>query len=109
MRCSRSNSIPAVFAVTQDPFLIYTSNIFAMLGLRSLYILLGGAISRLRYLRFGLAFILAFVGVKLLLGDVVEIPAWVSLGIILGAVAASAAFSLLMIPAQPSPQKLEKA
>ncbi len=103
------DSIPAVFAVTQDPFLIYTSNIFAMLGLRSLYILLGGAISRLRYLRFGLAFILAFVGVKLLLGDVVEIPAWVSLGIILGAVAASAAFSLMMIPAQPSRQKLEKA
>ena len=103
------DSIPAVFAVTQDPFLIYTSNIFAMLGLRSLYILLGGAISRLRYLRFGLAFILAFVGVKLLLGDVVEIPAWVSLSVILGAVAASAAFSLMMIPAQPSPQKLEKA
>jgi tellurite resistance protein TerC len=103
------DSIPAVFAVTQDPFLIYTSNIFAMLGLRSLYILLGGAISRLRYLRFGLAFILAFVGVKLLLGGVVEIPAWVSLGIILGAVAASAAFSLMMIPAQPPPQKLEKA
>lgn len=103
------DSIPAVFAVTQDPFLIYTSNIFAMLGLRSLYIVLGGAISRLRYLRFGLAFILAFVGVKLLLGDVVEIPAWVSLGIILGAVAASAAFSLMMIPARPSARKLEKA
>ena len=80
MRSSRSTSIPAVFAVTQDPFLIYTSNIFAMLGLRSLYILLGGAVSRLRYLRFGLAFILAFVGVKLLLGGVVEIPAWISLG-----------------------------
>ncbi len=103
------DSIPAVFAVTQDPFLIYTSNIFAMLGLRSLYILLGGAISRLRYLRFGLAFILAFVGVKLLLGSVVEIPAWASLVIILGAVAVSAAFSLMMIPPQPSAQKLEKA
>jgi len=103
------DSIPAVFAVTQDPFLIYTSNIFAMLGLRSLYILLGGAVSRLRYLRFGLAFILAFVGVKLLLGSVVEIPAWASLGIILGAVAVSAAFSLMMIPPPPSAQKLEKA
>jgi tellurite resistance protein TerC len=103
------DSIPAVFAVTQDPFLIYTSNIFAMLGLRSLYILLGGAVSRLRYLRFGLAFILAFVGVKLLLGGVVEIPAWASLVIILGAVAVSAAFSLMMIPPQPSAQKLEKA
>jgi TerC family integral membrane protein len=103
------DSIPAVFAVTQDPFLIYTSNIFAMLGLRSLYILLGGAISRLRYLRLGLAFILAFVGVKLLLGGVVEIPAWASLVIILGAVAVSTAFSLMMIPPQPSAQKLAKA
>ena len=99
------DSIPAVFAVTHDPFLIYTSNIFAMLGLRSLYILLGGVVSRLRYLRYGLAFILAFVGVKMLLGEVVEIPAWMSLSIILGAVAVSAVFSLLMIPAR----KLEKA
>ena len=103
------DSIPAVFAVTQEPFLIYTSNIFAMLGLRSLYILLGGAVARLRYLRFGLAFILAFVGVKLLLGGVVEIPAWVSLTIILAAVAVSTAISLLMIPARPTAHKLEKA
>jgi tellurite resistance protein TerC len=103
------DSIPAVFAVTQDPFLIYTSNIFAMLGLRSLYIVLGGAVSRLRYLRYGLAFILAFVGVKLLLGEVVEIPAWASLMVILGAVTASTAFSLMMIPARASPPKLEKA
>jgi len=100
------DSIPAVFAVTQEPFLIYTSNIFAMLGLRSLYIVLGGAVSRLQYLRFGLAFILAFVGVKLLLGGVLEIPAWLSLVIILGAVATSAAVSLMMLP---SPQRLKKA
>jgi len=79
------------------------------LGLRSLYILLGGAVSRLQYLRFGLAFILAFVGVKLLLGGVVEIPAWISLMIILAAVAVSTAVSLLMLPAPASRQKLEKA
>ena len=103
------DSIPAVFAVTQEPFLIYTSNIFAMLGLRSLYILLGGAVSRLRYLRFGLAFILAFVGVKLLLGHVVEIPAWISLLVILTAVAVSTAVSLLMIPAPSAAQRLKKA
>jgi len=103
------DSIPAVFAVTQEPFLIYTSNIFAMLGLRSLYIVLGGAVSRLRYLRFGLAFILAFVGVKLLLGEVVEIPAWISLLVILAAVAVSTAVSLLTIPARASPQALKKA
>ena len=100
------DSIPAVFAVTQDPFLIYTSNIFAMLGLRSLYIVLGGAVSRLRYLRYGLAFILGFVGMKLLLGEVLDIPAWLSLVIILGAVAISAAASLMMIPPPP---KLKKA
>jgi len=103
------DSIPAVFAVTQEPFLIYTSNIFAMLGLRSLYIVLGGAVSRLRYLRFGLAFILAFVGVKLLLGEVVEIPVWISLLVILAAVAVSTAVSLLTIPARASPQALKKA
>jgi tellurite resistance protein TerC len=102
------DSIPAVFAVTQEPFLIYTSNIFAMLGLRSLYILLGGAVSRLRYLRYGLAFILAFVGMKLLLGGVVEIPTWLSLVVILGAVAISALVSLMMIPHR-QPPKLEKA
>jgi tellurite resistance protein TerC len=103
------DSIPAVFAVTQDPFLIYTSNVFAMLGLRSLYIVLGGAVARLQYLRFGLAFILAFVGMKLLFGGVVEIPTWLSLAVILGAVAISAAVSLLMIPAPAPARKLEKA
>ena len=70
---------------------------------------LGGAIARLQYLRFGLAFILAFVGMKLLLGGIVEIPTWLSLVVILGAVAISAAVSLLMIPAPAPAQKLEKA
>jgi tellurite resistance protein TerC len=79
------DSIPAVFAVTQDLFLVYTSNIFAMLGLRSLYFLLAGVVDRFRFLRAGLAIILAFVGVKLLFSGVVEIPTWISLAVIAAA------------------------
>ena len=68
------DSIPAVFAVTRDPFLVYTSNVFALLGLRSLYFVLAGAIRGLRFLRVGLAIMLLFVAAKMLLADVVEIP-----------------------------------
>jgi tellurite resistance protein TerC len=70
------DSIPAVLAVTTDPFIVYTSNVFALLGLRALYFLLAGAAGRLRYLRPGLAVILGAVAVKLLLADVWEFPAW---------------------------------
>ena len=70
------DSIPAILAVTTDPFVVYTSNVFALLGMRALYFLLAGAAGRLRYLRPGLAVILAAVAVKLLLADVVELPAW---------------------------------
>jgi tellurite resistance protein TerC len=70
------DSIPAVLAVTTDPFVVYTSNVFALLGMRALYFLLAGAAARLRYLRPGLAVILFAVAVKLLLADVVEFPAW---------------------------------
>jgi tellurite resistance protein TerC len=70
------DSIPAVLAVTTDPFVVYTSNVFALLGMRALYFLLAGAAVRLRYLRPGLAVILGAVAVKLLLADVWEFPAW---------------------------------
>src|SRR5215471_12832122 len=70
------DSIPAVLAVTTDPFIVYTSNLFALLGMRSLYFLLAGATARLRYLQPGLAVILGAVAVKLLLADVLEIPVW---------------------------------
>jgi len=70
------DSIPAVLAVTTDPFLVYTSNVFALLGMRALYFLLVGAAARLRYLQPGLAVILAAVAVKLLLADVWEFPVW---------------------------------
>jgi len=70
------DSIPAILAVTTDPFVVYTSNVFALLGMRALYFLLAGAAARLRYLRPGLAVILGGVAVKLLLADVWEFPAW---------------------------------
>jgi tellurite resistance protein TerC len=70
------DSIPAVLAVTTDPFIVYTSNVFALLGMRALYFLLAGAADRIRYLRPGLAVILAAVAVKLLVADVWEIPSW---------------------------------
>lgn len=76
------DSIPAVFAVTRDPFLVYSSNVFALLGLRSLYFVLAGAIRELRFLRTGLGVMLLFVAAKMLLGDVVHLPAWISLLVI---------------------------
>ncbi len=72
------DSIPAVLAVTTDPFVVYTSNVFALLGMRALYFLLAGATARFRYLRPGLAVILTAVAVKLLLADVYTAPAWAS-------------------------------
>jgi tellurite resistance protein TerC len=69
-----ADSIPAIFGITRDPFIVYTSNIFAIIGLRSLYFLLAGLLGKLRYLDYGLAGVLAFVGVKMLLEE--PIPAW---------------------------------
>jgi tellurite resistance protein TerC len=87
------DSIPAVLAVTRTPFLVYTSNVFAMLGLRSLYFLLAGVVERFHAVRYALAAILAFVGAKLLLSGVVHIPNWVSLTVIVGAFAVAIAAS----------------
>lgn len=78
------DSIPAIFAVTQDPFLVYTSNVFAILGLRSLYFLLAGALDKFYYLKTALAVILVFVGAKMLIVEFVKIPIALSLGVILG-------------------------
>lgn len=89
------DSIPAIFAVTSDPFVVYTSNVFAILGLRSLYFLLAGSIQRFTYLHLGLAAILVFVGAKMLLADVVHIPIALSLGVIAAVLAATVAASLL--------------
>src|SRR5882672_11374929 len=75
------DSIPAVFAITQDPFIVYTSNVCAILGLRSLYFLLAHLIDRFIYLKTGLAFVLAFVGIKMIVADFFPIPNAVSLAI----------------------------
>jgi tellurite resistance protein TerC len=88
------DSIPAVLAVTTDPFVVYTSNVFALLGMRALYFLLAGAAGKLRYLRPGLAVILAAVAVKLLLADVWEFPAWSAPAFITAVLAGAAAASL---------------
>jgi len=78
------DSIPAAFAITTDPFIVFTSNIFAVLGLRALYFALAALLDRFRYLKMSLVFILAFVGVKFLLSHHFHLPAWVSLVVILG-------------------------
>jgi tellurite resistance protein TerC len=89
------DSIPAIFAVTSDPFLVFTSNIFAILGLRSLFFLLSGVIGKFHLLKLALAAVLAFVGAKMLLLDVFEVPIVVSLGVIAGLIAAGVVGSLL--------------
>lgn len=81
------DSIPAIFAITKDPFIVFTSNIFAILGLRSLYFLLAGVIDRFVYLETGLALVLVFVGAKMLLSGVVAIPVYLSLGVIVATLA----------------------
>lgn len=88
------DSIPAIFAVTQDPFIVYSSNVFAILGLRALYFLLADVIDRFHYLKAGLSAVLVFVGAKMLLADVYSIPIGLSLGIIVTLLAASVVASL---------------
>jgi tellurite resistance protein TerC len=82
------DSIPAIFAVTRDPYIVFTSNIFAILGLRSLYFLLAGVVERFTYLKPSLALVLVFVGVKMTLADVLEVHPVVSLAVVLGILAA---------------------
>jgi tellurite resistance protein TerC len=81
------DSVPAIFAVTQDPFIVFTSNVFAILGLRSLFFALASLMDKFRYLKFSLVFLLAFVGVKMLLSRAYEIPTVVSLAVIVGILA----------------------
>ena len=108
------DSIPAIFGITQDPFIVFTANVFALMGLRQLYFLLGDLIDKLEYLHYGIAFILAFIGVKLFFhalhenevpfingGQKVEwapeISTWTSLAVILSAMAVAVAASLIKI------------
>src|SRR5829696_2831769 len=89
------DSIPAVFGVTRDPFIVYTSNVFAILGLRSLYFLLAGVIERFHYLKLGLAVVLVFVGTKMLASKFVDIHIAISLGVIAAILGAAVVASLL--------------
>lgn len=107
------DSIPAIFGITQEPYLVLTANIFALMGLRQLYFLIGGLLERLIYLSYGLAFLLAFIGVKLILHAMrhnelpfingghhiewaPEIPIWLSLTVIVGTLVLTAVVSLLV-------------
>ena len=95
------DSIPAIFAVTTDPFIVYTSNIFAILGLRALYFLLAGALGQFRFLKVGLGLVLCFVGAKMAAADLVEVPILVSLGTVASLLAGSIVASLLWREARP--------
>jgi tellurite resistance protein TerC len=95
------DSVPAIFAITQDPFIIYTSNVFAILGLRSLYFLLAGVIHKFHYLQVGLSVVLIFVGTKMVLSDIYKVPIALSLGVI------GLALSLSVVASLMFPKELE--
>ncbi|MBP8236327.1 MAG: TerC family protein [Pseudomonas sp.] len=96
------DSVPAVLAISQDPFIVYTSNIFAILGLRSLYFALAALMHRFIYLKYALALVLIYIGGKIFLHDLVKVPALLSLGVTLGLLAAGVILSLLRTRAHPS-------
>lgn len=100
------DSIPAIFAITTDPFIVFTASIMAVLGLRSMYFLLAHVVHRFVYLKTGLAFILVYIGVKMLLLDLVHIPALVSLAVIIGILGISVVASLVWgKPQTPQPEQ----
>ncbi|MBY0438862.1 MAG: TerC family protein [Burkholderiales bacterium] len=92
------DSIPAIFAITLDPFIVLTSNIFAILGLRAMYFLLANMKDKFHLLSYGLAIILVFIGTKMLLLDIYKIPVWASLGVVITVLTASMILSLKIPP-----------
>ncbi|MDQ1708884.1 MAG: tellurite resistance protein TerC [Frankiaceae bacterium] len=92
------DSIPAVFAVTREPFIVFTSNAFALLGLRALYFLLADLLDKFAYLKVGLAAVLAFVGVKMLLSFAYHLPVWISLVVIVVVIGTSIGYSVRHAP-----------
>ncbi len=95
------DSIPAVLAITVDPFIVYTSNIFAVLGLRALYFALAGMMRTFHHLHYGLSIILIFVGIKMLMGDFYKMPTGIALGMIAGILLASVVASLIWPVMEP--------
>jgi len=96
------DSIPAIFAVTDDPFIVFTSNIFAILGLRAMYFLLADIADRFHLLKYGLAMVLVFIGAKMLLLDFYKIPIAVALGVV-GVVIAASVVASLLVPRRRAP------
>ncbi|MEN9934015.1 MAG: hypothetical protein RLZZ387_594 [Chloroflexota bacterium] len=111
------DSIPAIFAVTQDPFLVYTSNVFAILGLRSLYFVLAGVVHKFYYLKLGLSVVLTFVGFKMLLPDFsrmllgvsYKIPTEISLGVVAGILTVAVVASMIRARSAAAPELLDPA
>jgi len=103
------DSIPAIFAITEDPFIVFTSNIFAILGLRSLFFVLAGLVEKFRYLKIGLAAVLVFVGVKMTAVEVYKLPPVASLAVIAGILGASVLASLLVSKRDRRPAALSQA
>jgi len=89
------DSIPAILAITRDAFIVYTSNVFAILGLRSMYFALAGLMEIFHYLHYGLSIVLIFVGVKMLASHYIDIPTWIALGVVLLVLGTSVAASVL--------------
>jgi tellurite resistance protein TerC len=94
------DSIPAIFAITSDPFIVLTSNVFAILGLRAMYFLLAAVASKFHLLNYGLAVILVFIGTKMCLIDIFKIPVAVSLGVVVGILAVTMLLSVRTAPAE---------
>ena len=93
-----ADSIPAVLAISHDPFIVYTSNVFAILGLRSMYFALAGLMEAFHYLHYGLSLILMFIGVKMLVSGYYKIPTGIALGVVGGVLALSVILSLTIKP-----------
>jgi tellurite resistance protein TerC len=98
-----TDSVPAVFGVTLDPFIVYTSNIFAILGLRALFFALAGMFYLFRYLVYGLCAVLAFVGIKMLLTDIFQVPTLISLGVVFALILGSVLLSILIPKKEDKP------
>tara|TARA_R110002051_G_scaffold309037_1_gene381394 strand:- start:1934 stop:2884 length:951 start_codon:yes stop_codon:yes gene_type:complete len=98
------DSIPAILAITADPFIVFSSNIFAILGLRSMYFLISRMLEKFRYINYSLVVILAFVGIKMLLSHHVEFPEWLSLGVIALALIGGVAASMMLAPKEVKPE-----
>jgi tellurite resistance protein TerC len=102
-----TDSIPAILAITRDPFIVYTSNVFAILGLRSLYFALAGLMKLFHYLNYGLAVVLMFIGAKMLLPERYHVPTWIALVAVAGVLALSVLASALF-PKKDAPNSEER-